>query len=301
MVCVVVPVFNAEDTLDTLLSALCGQTYPEERLSFFLVDNNSTDSSPSLLRSLSDPRFTILEEERRGSYAARNRALRHIEMEWSDRCAIVAFTDSDCHPEPEWVKEGVACLQRQAADLVSGLVAFDLHDASPSAWGWFDVVNHLKNDALVDRGTAVTANLFVRWPTLLSVGRFDSALRSGGDFVWTYQATQQGHSLAYCPTATVWHPVRSSCREVLRKAYRTGYGQSQIHSRYDGLLPAPHRLWKQYFPPTPWRSLKPFNRFSPSICQCIRMYSVIAMTRYARIVGSLAGRSIGRAGATEDR
>ena len=42
-VSVVVPVYNAESTIEQCIEALRGQEYPNKSLEIIMVDNNSTD------------------------------------------------------------------------------------------------------------------------------------------------------------------------------------------------------------------------------------------------------------------
>jgi glycosyltransferase involved in cell wall biosynthesis len=95
MISVIVPVFNTGRFLTRAVEALIGQDYPADQYELLFVDNGSSDDSAAILQRY--PEIRVLHEPVRGSYAARNRGLREARGE------IIAFTDSDCFPDPAWL------------------------------------------------------------------------------------------------------------------------------------------------------------------------------------------------------
>jgi glycosyltransferase involved in cell wall biosynthesis len=94
---VVVPFFNSEKYIERCIEALLNQDYPKERYEIIFINNNSKDSSADIVRE--HPHIKLIDEQKRGSYAARNRGLTEAKGE------IIAFTDSDCMPASDWLKE----------------------------------------------------------------------------------------------------------------------------------------------------------------------------------------------------
>jgi GT2 family glycosyltransferase len=139
---------------------------------------------------------------------------------------ILAFTDADCTPHPEWIAAGVDTLERENADLVGGRVVFEFTDEKTAAER-FDASVNMRNDESVQEGVAKTANVFVRGEVTDDIGPFPQHLISGGDVHWTSAATKAGYDLAYGSEAVVTHPSRQ-LRELLWKQYRVGKGQVQI-------------------------------------------------------------------------
>ncbi len=93
---VIIPVYNTATHLRQCLAALLALDSPKDEYEILMVENNSTDMSPKILRSAVGIR--ALHEAKQGSYAARNRALREARGEF------LAFTDSDCIPDPGWLR-----------------------------------------------------------------------------------------------------------------------------------------------------------------------------------------------------
>lgn len=107
-VTVILPVWNAEATLDTALASLLGQTHGS--LEILVVDDASTDASADLAADWArrDPRVRLIRQpENRGGYAARNRALGQATGEF------VTVQDADDWSHPERIARHLADLQRR--------------------------------------------------------------------------------------------------------------------------------------------------------------------------------------------
>ena len=111
-VSVIVPFYNAESHLESCIEALLTQSYSRSRYEVILVDNNSTDRSAEIVRR--HPRIRLLSEGSQGAYAARNRGVA------AARSSLLAFTDADCMPHPEWLQRIVATLREPGVEIVLG-------------------------------------------------------------------------------------------------------------------------------------------------------------------------------------
>lgn len=212
---VIVPVLNGGERFAVAAAALVRQTAP---CRVIVVDNGSSDGSRAVA---TEHGFDVIDERRRSSYSARNAGLAVSTAE------VVAFTDADCVPDDDWVERGVAAMVDTGADLVAGHVeqrrsqsAASRHDGS-----------YLDQADYVAQGFAATANLFVRRRVLNTLGGFDSALQSGGDYDLTTRAVEAGFRLVYAAGAVVEHEPRRTVSAVARKAYRIGRGHGQLARR----------------------------------------------------------------------
>jgi GT2 family glycosyltransferase len=220
LVSVVIPVWNDAARLAACLNALEGQSYAAERIEILVVDNGSDDDIAALLRRW--PRIRLLKEERVGSYASRNRGVSASSGE------VLAFTDADCVPLPDWIAEGVACLQRTPnCGLVGGrLEPCTPQRGRPSLAELYDRTFNLRQAFYVSRlQFAATANLFAWRHVFDRTGGFSNELFSGGDVEWGRRVRAHGYELVYCDAAGVRHAGRSSWDEVLRKERRSAGGQ----------------------------------------------------------------------------
>jgi GT2 family glycosyltransferase len=227
-VSVVVPVRNGARTLPACLDALAMQEpIPGVAVDVIVVNNGSSDASREI--AATHPAVTrVVTEARPGSYAARNAGLAVADGD------LIAFTDADCIPAPDWLRHGVIAVSR-GSDLVAGHVTPRMSDA-PSLWERFDAGHHVDQRKYVEvLGFGATANLFVRRHVLEGVGSFDAAMASGGDRELCRRAVTAGFQLAYAPEAVVSHGSRRTALETWRLHRRLGVGLSQLHER--GLHP----------------------------------------------------------------
>lgn len=218
-VSVVMPVRDGARRVGATLEALLAQTYPRERYEIIVVDNDSSDGTRETVRTYP---VTLLEERTvRSPYAARNVGIGKA------RGAIIAMLDVNTVPRPDWLEQAIATLQSEEADLVGGRVRFLLSER-PSLAEMFDSISNVKMESSIRaRGVAKGGNLIVRKRVLDAIGPFPAHLRSGGDVLWTGQATRAGFRLVYASTAEVVYPARGLA-PLLRKQFRVGRGQPDI-------------------------------------------------------------------------
>ena len=214
-VSVIVPAYNAEKNIGKLIKSLLRQDYPQELLEIIIVDNSSADRTRQIIKRY--PVKLLEEKEIQSSYAARNRGVRHAGGR------ILAFIDSDCEAEAEWIKAGVEALTSGSADLAGGCVEF-MYSKRRTASEYLDSVTQMHTASTVnERDVAATANLFVRATLFDDIGLFPDDVKSGGDWQWTGKAVKNGFRLVYAPKAVVRHPARTLI-PLLRKGFRVGGG-----------------------------------------------------------------------------
>lgn len=239
-VSIIVPVYNAEKNVDTLITSLLNLDYPKELLEIILVDNNSNDRTKEVIRRYP---VKLLEETRiQSSYAARNKGIKNAKHE------ILAFTDSDCMVTPQWVREGVTTLISKSADLAGGRVAF-IYSKQKTAAELYDSITNLHTESSIERiNAATTANLLVKSFLFEHIGLFPDSVTSGGDIQWTSRATKAGFILAHAPDAIVYHPTRR-LKELLKKDFRVGTGLLDVFVNTKKPLPGiVFSLAKLFFP-----------------------------------------------------
>src|SRR5438093_7821196 len=111
---------NRADRLDRALAALVRQNYPPDRLEIIVVDDGSRDHTRTVVdrHAAGYPRLRYLSQSGRGPAAARNLAVGHARGE------IVLFTDDDCVPDPDWVRELVRGFEEAHVGGVAGRIEF---------------------------------------------------------------------------------------------------------------------------------------------------------------------------------
>jgi glycosyltransferase involved in cell wall biosynthesis len=196
-VSVIVPARDAAATLPDLLAALAAQDLgtPFEVVA---VDDGSSDATRALLQGA--PAVTrVLDGGGRGPAHARNLAAAAASGE------VLAFTDADCAPAPDWLRRGLAALEA-GADVVQGRVT-PPPDAAPGPFDRTVGVGRLSH-------LYETANLLVRRPWFDRVGGFEPGwLMPGrtkelGEDVWLgWKLRRAGARVAFAPEVHVVHAV----------------------------------------------------------------------------------------------
>lgn len=117
---VIMPSFNAEDTIAQSIDCVLGQTHPDVEL--IVVDDGSSDTTVRIIEAsvtAHPERVRLLLQDHKGPYPARNLALQHAKGEF------IAFLDAD----DTWTPD---CLARL-------LAALKLHNADIAYCGWQNV------------------------------------------------------------------------------------------------------------------------------------------------------------------
>jgi glycosyltransferase involved in cell wall biosynthesis len=220
---VIIPFRNALPQLPILVKALERQTAARQGFEVIWVDDGSRDGGGAWLQEhLSGNGRLLVHAEPRGSYAARNTALRVAAG------GAVAFTDVDCRPHEDWIERGLDRLS--SAPRIAGRVQLELSD-SPSTAELVDAGRFLRQRRYVQEGFGATANLFVERRVFELVGGFDEQLKSGGDYEFGLRCSLAGLSIEYADDVVVSHPARGSLRELLSKSERVGFGTGQLIRR----------------------------------------------------------------------
>jgi GT2 family glycosyltransferase len=208
---VIVPVHNGRgDDLRRLLAALERQTVPRDRFEVVIADDGSTDGTTDGLET-ADGWLRVSRGAKSNEFAVRNRAV--AEARPSE---VLAFTDSDCVPEPQWLEEGIRALEH--ADIAAGGVRF-LLPRRLTVWTLLDIEMTKDSERQVLDSNAETANMFVKRELFERVGGWDGTLPNHGDFDFAERCVAAGGKLVFAPEALLWHPTRDRPRPLLRMVW----------------------------------------------------------------------------------
>lgn len=133
---IVIPVYNRADIVGRTLESVQRQTLRPLRV--VLVDNNSTDHTPDVLREWKEhaegPGFdiTLITEPRQGAAAARARGLDEVTTPYT------MFFDSDDIMAPGHAARALKALKETGADIVGWDVDFISHRGKPERRNFYD-------------------------------------------------------------------------------------------------------------------------------------------------------------------
>lgn len=236
MISVIIPVFCDQAGLDQCLDALREQSFPSSQFEVIVVDNASKPALRLLPEHAAFARIVVC--QRPGAYAARNTGLREASGD------IFAFTDADCHPEPQWIRKGVAALEAEGfGKLIGGEVLMEMSVRPTAVERYQYLVGFQQRENIEVLGFSATANLFATRTQVKAIGSFMESLLSAGDREWCWRARSVGFSVKYAREAVVRTSPRTSLRSAIRQARRVTGGRFALermalpHIRNLGLLP----------------------------------------------------------------
>lgn len=223
---VVVPTYRRPDLLARCLTALAEQTLPAEQYEVVVADDAaSSDTRLQVQSAASSGRGAVRYIPVTGAHgpaAARNAGWQAAGGE------IIAFTDDDCVPDPQWLENGCRWLRTSQAAAAAGRVIMPLPD---------DPTDYERDASGLTRAEFVTANCFCRRQVLEQVGGFDerftAAWREDSDLQFTL--LEQGFPIVRADDAVVVHPVRPAAWGISLKQQRK--------TQFDALLRAKHPQW----------------------------------------------------------
>lgn len=224
LVSVIIPVYNDQNGLVQSLEALSRQTYPRRSLEVIVVDNNS--SPPITIPSEFSDFARLHSCSKPGAYTSRNVGIR------AARGEILAFTDADCYPEKDWLKNGIAALLSGANEhIIGGEISLCL-SSKPTATEYYQyLVGFMQKENIESLGFSATANLFVTRQQLDKIGLFDDELLSAGDREWCWRAQRHGFTITYAPTTVVYTKCRRSLWKAIQQARRVTGGRVNLSQR----------------------------------------------------------------------
>jgi GT2 family glycosyltransferase len=213
-VSVVIPCQDDGDRLKLCLNALYHQSYPYASYEVIVCDNNSTQDIERVCQHFPNVRYCHTTTP--GSYAARNRGLELAKGE------AIAFTDTDCIPNADWILEGVRSLvSSPSAGIVGGNIQFFFESARPNPVEYADSLSYLRQWEYVTQDHyAAGANLFTWRKVFDEVGLFDERLLNLGDMDWGQRVHATTWEIVFSEKAVVWHPARATLRALMTKAQR---------------------------------------------------------------------------------
>jgi GT2 family glycosyltransferase len=225
-VSVVIPTRGRPDALVSCLRGI-GRTALDPAAVEVVVAADGEDVAPPPDRCTGAVALRFAEGPRAGPSAARNRGAA------AARGEIVAFTDDDCVPSPEWLPELLAALGASPTSIVAGRVRNGL-----PANRWAEA-SHVLLDSVIasyarrrDRpGFAPSSNLAMRREVFASIGGFDERFTRAAaeDREFCDRAFERGHRIVHARAAVVDHHHDLDLRGFLRQ--HANYGRGTVTYR----------------------------------------------------------------------
>ena len=238
MVSVVVASYNGARTLRTCLQSLGRLNYP--RYEVILVDDGSLDDTQAVAAEFPSVR-NIRHSVNKGLSEARNSGI------LASVGDVVAFTDSDCRADEDWLYYLVNDLLEGGYAGIGGhnfLPPEDSCVATAVMVSPGGPAHVMLTDRLAEHIPGCNM-AFHKW-ALEELGYFDPVFRKAGDDVdicWRLQ--QLGFKIGFSHAGFVWHYRRSTVLDYLRQ--QRGYGEAEA------LLVRKHPEYFNWFGGSTWQ------------------------------------------------
>ena len=220
MLSIIIPAYNAQKTLPACLDALKAQICSPADAEIIVVDNNSKDDTA---RIASEAGVVVVNCLKQGAGAARNAGIAQAKGD------IICFTDADCLPTSNWLKEVSAPLLEHPEltackgsylttqpELIARFVQIEYEDK-------YDLMRKHERIDFIDTYSAA-----FRKQDLLREGGFDERMTWLEDQELSFRLARLGCQMTFQESAVVYHKHEDSLRGYLRKKSVIGYWKAQV-------------------------------------------------------------------------
>lgn len=229
-VSVVVPTFGRATHVRAAVEGLARCRVPSGGREIIVIDDGSPEPVEPLLATIDGVR--VIRQANAGPASARNRGIEAAAGE------LIAFTDDDTIPDPEWLVELVAAIDEDPRlGGVGGRIV-------PQQRGF--IADFVQVERFVDHGRTpdgcvaylVTANAVFRHEALTAIGGFDTsfALPAGEDVDLSARMVAEGWILSFHDGAVIYHDHRTSPRDLVRTVVAHARAREVLEQRHAELL-----------------------------------------------------------------
>jgi cellulose synthase/poly-beta-1,6-N-acetylglucosamine synthase-like glycosyltransferase len=233
---VIIPAYNAGKTLPDTLIALKHQSVSPDDYEVIVVDDGSTDETAALAHRFG---ASCISQPNRGPAAARNHGVRMAKGD------IILFTDADCIPDWDWIRQMTLPFQNERTVGVKG--AYRTRQTEFAArfaqYEFEDRYDLLKKVAAIDMVDTYSAAF--RREVFITIGFFDESfpVANNEDTELSYRLCAAGYLLEFNPKALVYHLHPDSFAKYLRLKFKRGYWRMVVYRKY------PKKAFKDSYTP----------------------------------------------------
>jgi glycosyltransferase involved in cell wall biosynthesis len=227
MISVIIPMYNAENTIIQALKGLENQTRKDFEV--IVVDDGSTDLSSELIEAFkkeSKLPIRLLNQENSGPAKARNLGVEHSEGE------IIIFLDSDCIPPENWVEGIVKPLNGRVVGCNCG---YKVKNKESLIARYIDYEIAKRHEKLigktVDTIGSYSASFFKNIFIKANGFSTEYPIASGEDFDLAFNIRKMGYDLVFTGETFVYHYHPNSLKKYLKQQFGRGYWRVKMYLR----------------------------------------------------------------------
>ncbi len=214
MISIIIPVYNSEKTIGKTIEALLKQNYSKKNYEIIIVDDGSTDNTHSVI---SKHPVKLVKIKHSGPAKARNFGVKKSKGE------ILIFSDADCIPDKNWIKNMIDPFKNSEIVGVSGTYKTLNNNKLMARFSGYEIEQRhekMKKQKYIDFiGTfsaAYRKNIFVKF------GGFDVHFKtsSGEDPELSYRMAKAGLKMIFQSKAFVYHPHPDTIWKYIKQKYQ---------------------------------------------------------------------------------
>jgi cellulose synthase/poly-beta-1,6-N-acetylglucosamine synthase-like glycosyltransferase len=230
MISAIVPVFNAEKTINSCLTSLLNQDF-NGKYEIILVDDGSADNTLQIIKGFLKKykkKIRLMRQAHKGPATARNLGIKYA------RGDIILFTDSDCIVEKNWITQMIAPLKKEEISGVQGAYKTKQKEiiAKFCQLEIEERYEKMKKSQYIDFiGTYSAA---YRKKIFQKIGGFNEEYKiaSGEDMDFSFKAAKAGYKLVFNPDAVVYHHHPSNLPWYMKQKFGRAYWRIFLYKKY---------------------------------------------------------------------
>ena len=223
-VSVIIPAYNAKDTIKNILDAFSRQTKAPYEI--IVVDSDSSDGTSGIVNEFikgnTSLNISLLEEAKRGPSPARNKGATTAKGD------ILAFIDADEIPSADWIQL-IEDEFSGGSQVVWGPVTESKTDTFLKKYLDFMGCSNIGKRELLKPDTfgksILAGNFAIKKDLFIHLGGFDEKLHLAEDVDLSRRISKEGVTIVYSPALTAAHDHKETFRGRFSKAF--GYGSMQ--------------------------------------------------------------------------
>jgi succinoglycan biosynthesis protein ExoA len=246
---IIVPCYNEEATIGSLLEAIRLQSFPIQDIEVIIADGLSTDNTREIItgfrRTHPELFIRIVDNIHRKIPTGLNRAIETSQGEY------VVRLDAHSIPDPDYLEKCVQALESGKGENVGGVwiiqpgsdhwISRSIAAAAAHPLAVGDV--HYRVGGEAQAVDTVPFGAFRR-DLIRKIGPFDENLLTNEDYEFNVRVRKSGGVVWFDPKIRSTYIARSTLRELARQYWRYGYWKAQMIKRYPETL-----RWRQALPP----------------------------------------------------
>src|SRR3989344_4000804 len=223
---VIIPAYNSASTIGDCIKALAEQDFARRDFEIIVVDDGSKDGTGKISRGAG---AKVISQDNAGPAKARNRGAKSTSGE------ILVFTDADCVPQKNWLREMLEPFKSMEIAGVQG--AYKTRQKSLTArFGQIEIEE--RYERMKKRAQSLdwigSYSAAYRKKDFFEAGGFDESFpkASGEDPELSYKMQKSGKKLVFNQDAIVYHTHPDTMWKYLRTKYYRAFYRVNLYSKH---------------------------------------------------------------------